>query len=181
MRYIGFMGVLFFMLNWMFQHDCMNTYCFWVSYMHAFSIFVLAPVQRHWACFTWKSALEIPSLLFLLYYWLPLAAAEHPIMASGEDRLAILCEGHTVHPSCPMVMSLNGHCAILHKTINMHSVIEEIHTCTTTMYLAPTRSCSPTQSRLHRNYTVTLILSLSCDLLAEIVTIWLYIDAGCPS
>ena len=27
MRYIGFMGVLFFMLNWMFQHDCLDTYC----------------------------------------------------------------------------------------------------------------------------------------------------------
>ena len=40
--------------------------CFWVSYMHAFSIFVFAPVQRNWACFTWKSALEIRSLLLLL-------------------------------------------------------------------------------------------------------------------
>ena len=28
MRYIGFMGVLFCMLNWMFQHDCLDTYCF---------------------------------------------------------------------------------------------------------------------------------------------------------
>ena len=28
MRYIGFMGVLFFMLNWMLQHDCLDTYCF---------------------------------------------------------------------------------------------------------------------------------------------------------
>ena len=27
MRYIGFMGVLF-MLNWLFQHDCLDTYCF---------------------------------------------------------------------------------------------------------------------------------------------------------
>ena len=54
------------MLNWMFQHDCLDTYCFWVSYMHAFSIFVFAPVQRNWACFTQKSALEIHSLLLLL-------------------------------------------------------------------------------------------------------------------
>ena len=28
--------VFFFLLNWMFQHDCLDTYCFWVSYMHAF-------------------------------------------------------------------------------------------------------------------------------------------------
>ena len=28
MRYIGFMGVLFFMLSLMFQHDCSDTYCF---------------------------------------------------------------------------------------------------------------------------------------------------------
>ena len=28
MQYIGFMGVLLFMLNWMFQHDCLDTYCF---------------------------------------------------------------------------------------------------------------------------------------------------------
>ena len=29
----------FLMLNWMFQHDCLDTCCFWVSYMHAFSFF----------------------------------------------------------------------------------------------------------------------------------------------
>ena len=27
-QYIGLMGVLLFMLNWMFQHDCLDTYCF---------------------------------------------------------------------------------------------------------------------------------------------------------
>ena len=27
MQYIGFVGVLF-LLNWMFQHDCLDTYCF---------------------------------------------------------------------------------------------------------------------------------------------------------
>ena len=47
----------FFLFNWMFQHDCLDTYCFWVSHMHAFSIFIFAPVQPNWACFTWKSAL----------------------------------------------------------------------------------------------------------------------------
>ena len=35
-------------------------------YMHVFHIFVFAPVQRSWACFTWKGALEIRSLLLLL-------------------------------------------------------------------------------------------------------------------
>ena len=34
--------------------------------MHAFCIFAFAPVQRNWACFTWKGALEIRSLLLLL-------------------------------------------------------------------------------------------------------------------
>ena len=38
---------------------------FRVSYMHVFCIFVFAPVQ-HWACFTWKGALEIRSLSSLL-------------------------------------------------------------------------------------------------------------------
>ena len=41
-----FYGCSFFMLNWMLQHDSLDTYCFWVSYMHAFFIFVFAPVQR---------------------------------------------------------------------------------------------------------------------------------------
>ena len=31
--------------------------------MHVFCIFVFAPVQYNWACFTWKDALEICSLL----------------------------------------------------------------------------------------------------------------------
>ena len=57
---------LFSMLNWLFQHDRFDIYCFWVSYTHAFSIFVFAPVQRSWACFTWKSALEIRSLLLTI-------------------------------------------------------------------------------------------------------------------
>ena len=34
--------------------------------MLAFSIFIFAPVQRNSACFTWKSALEIRSLLLSL-------------------------------------------------------------------------------------------------------------------
>ena len=38
-----------------------------MSYMHVFCIFVFAPVQRNWACFTWKDALEIRSLLLLLF------------------------------------------------------------------------------------------------------------------
>ena len=33
--------------------------------MHVFCIFVFAPVQRSWACFTWKGALEVCSLLLL--------------------------------------------------------------------------------------------------------------------
>ena len=36
---------------------------FWVSYMPVFYIFVFALVQCSWACFTWKSTLEIQSLL----------------------------------------------------------------------------------------------------------------------
>ena len=39
---------------------------FWVSYMHVFCIFVFAFVQRNWARFTWKGALEICVLLLLL-------------------------------------------------------------------------------------------------------------------
>ena len=37
--------------------------------MHVFCIFVFAPVQPNWACFTWKGALEIRSLLLLYYHW----------------------------------------------------------------------------------------------------------------
>ena len=63
---MGFMGILFFYVQldvsaWLFGH-----LLFWVSYMHVFCIFVFAAVQRNWACFTWKGALEICSLLLLL-------------------------------------------------------------------------------------------------------------------
>ena len=37
-----------------------------VCYMQVFCIFVCAPVQRSWACFTWKGAVEIRSLLLVL-------------------------------------------------------------------------------------------------------------------
>ena len=52
--------------------------------MHAFSIFVFAPVQRNWACFTWKSALEIRSLLLLLFLLLlPTYPANQTSMDQG--------------------------------------------------------------------------------------------------
>ena len=57
------------MLSWLFQHDYLDTYCFEClikKIMHVFCIFVFAPVQRSRACFTWKGALEICSLLLLL-------------------------------------------------------------------------------------------------------------------
>ena len=38
-----------------------------LSYLHVFCSFVFAPVQRNWACFTWKGALEIRSLLLSLF------------------------------------------------------------------------------------------------------------------
>ena len=51
----------------MFKHECLDTCSFGclISYMHVFCIFVFAPVQRNWACFIWKGALEIRSSLLL--------------------------------------------------------------------------------------------------------------------
>ena len=43
-RYLGFMGILFFMLSWMFQHDYLDTCCFECL---IFMYFVFAPVQRN--------------------------------------------------------------------------------------------------------------------------------------
>ena len=37
-----------------------------VLYACVFCIFVFAPVQRNWACFTWKGALELCSLLLFI-------------------------------------------------------------------------------------------------------------------
>ena len=45
-------------------YACVCLICM-VSYMHVFCIFVFAPVQLIWACFTWNGALEIRSLLLL--------------------------------------------------------------------------------------------------------------------
>ena len=51
--------------------------------MHAFSIFVFAPVQRSRACFTWKSALEIRSLLLLLFVGC-LTSQKHASVSQGR-------------------------------------------------------------------------------------------------
>ena len=62
-------------------------------YMHAFSIFVFAPVQRNWACFTWKSALEIRSSLLLL---LPNAVSESvSVSVFAQDGIAAPGKAHT--------------------------------------------------------------------------------------
>ena len=47
----GFYWHSFFMLNWMFQHDYLDT-CFFAHLVCVFCIFVFAPVQRKSACFT---------------------------------------------------------------------------------------------------------------------------------
>ena len=56
---------------------------FWVSYMHVFCIFVFAPVQRNWACFTLKDTLEICSLSFLLLLLLLLLLAVTSVSVSA--------------------------------------------------------------------------------------------------
>ena len=61
-----FYGYSFFMLNWIFQHDYLDTYCFECLICMRF---VFAPVQRNWACFTWKGALEMCLLLLLLPFF----------------------------------------------------------------------------------------------------------------
>ena len=65
---LSFMGTLFFMLSWMFQHDYFDTCCFECLICMCF---VFAPVQRNWACFTWKGALEICSLLLVALFIIP--------------------------------------------------------------------------------------------------------------
>ena len=48
----------------------------WVSYsyMHAFCVFVFAPVQRNWA---WKGSLEILIIFFYYYYYYYYYYVEH--------------------------------------------------------------------------------------------------------
>ena len=54
---IWVLWIFFFMLSWLFQHDYLDT-CFECLISMCF---VFAPVQRNWACFTWKGPLEIHS------------------------------------------------------------------------------------------------------------------------
>ena len=65
-RYLGCMGNFFSLFNWMFQLDCLDTCCFKCLTCMCSVFFVFAPVQRNGACFTWKGALEVRSLLLLL-------------------------------------------------------------------------------------------------------------------
>ena len=59
-----FMGILFLCLVGCFSMIIWTPTV--LSVLHVFCIFVLAPVQHSWACFTWKGALEIRSLILLL-------------------------------------------------------------------------------------------------------------------
>ena len=63
----GFYGYFFLCLVGCFSNIIwIGHLLFWVSHMHVFCIFVFAPVQRNWACFTWTGTLQIRSLLLLL-------------------------------------------------------------------------------------------------------------------
>ena len=45
--FYGYFFSFFKLLSWMFEYDCLETCCFWVSYMYVFWIFVLVPFQRN--------------------------------------------------------------------------------------------------------------------------------------
>ena len=55
-----------------------------------FCIFIFAPVQRNWACFTWKGALELHSLYYYYYYYYYYhhhhpSSLRYPLSASGAE------------------------------------------------------------------------------------------------
>ena len=64
----GFNRYFFFnpslLLSWMFEHDCLDTYCFGCL-ICMFCIFVFALIQGKWTCFTQYGTLEIHSLLLI--------------------------------------------------------------------------------------------------------------------
>ena len=58
--------------------------------MHVFCIFVFAPVQHNWACFTWKGAIQIRSLLLLLLL-LQAGWISHTYMLLAHDFCCCCC------------------------------------------------------------------------------------------
>ena len=66
--------VFFFLLNWMFQHDCLDTYCFWVSYMHMFSIFCICTCSAQLSMFHMEkrsrnTLIIIIIIIIIIYMW----------------------------------------------------------------------------------------------------------------
>ena len=109
-------GVFFFLffklLSWMLQNDCLDNCCSecLISYKHVFYMFVFAPVQCNWACFTWKGTLEIRSLLLLLFCW-PGFQPSTWVICSINGCLPVQCwgssprewqegQGQCQHPRC---------------------------------------------------------------------------------
>ena len=69
---------------------------FWVPYMRVFCIFVFAPVQHNWACFTWTGTLEIWSLLLLLLLLtLQIAPMSHTVSQRETSPSTLGRESHT--------------------------------------------------------------------------------------
>ena len=56
------------LLSWMFEHACFDTCCFGCLICMCCIFLYLHLFSANWACFTWKSALEIQLLLLLFYY-----------------------------------------------------------------------------------------------------------------
>ena len=89
------------MVSWIVQHDCFDTCCFECLICMRF---VFASVQRNWACFTWKGALEIRSLLLLLFYRdLAFSPTWNKHRVFKNNVLAVLlCGSETWHVSCTL-------------------------------------------------------------------------------
>lgn len=58
---------------------------------------------------------------------LPLVAAEHAVMACGEDTLAVIRECHTANTTTPVVVGADSQCAIL-TTISLIVKVPTKHT-----------------------------------------------------
>ena len=69
--------------------------------MHVSCIFVFAPVQRNWACFTWKGALEIRSILLLLLLLCSLCVSE---LFSSAVPVAILVSHFVIKISLSVIL-----------------------------------------------------------------------------
>ena len=126
--------------------------------------FVFAPVQRNWACFTWKGALEICSLLLLSLCYHPAAQAQQTSPICTRQKSKKVKDTNCTFGSETDRLE-NDFISVLHCTLSIASVKEKCALVVRLTHPLPPTKCQDILVLMLNLWQGAGILSWACKTL----------------